>query len=114
MECLKQFQGIIFGYEIKVFSDHKNLADAAILSEYQRVMRWRLILEEFGPNIQHISEVDNIVDGTLSRLPSASNNKKRPSTRKTQCCANKLFTVGREENNENCFPLNLLIVQIEQ
>ena len=36
VKCLKQFQEIIFGYEINVFSDHNNLT----LSESQRVMRW--------------------------------------------------------------------------
>ena len=45
LECLKQFQGIIFGYEINIFSYHKNLVYAKNLSEYQRVMRWRIILE---------------------------------------------------------------------
>ena len=29
--------------------------------ESQRLMRWRLIIGEFGPNIQHIAGVDNIV-----------------------------------------------------
>ena len=75
VECLHQFRGIIFGYEIYVFSDHKNLVYAATLSESQRVMRWRLILEEFGTNIQHISGVDNMVADTLSRLPSMPSKK---------------------------------------
>ena len=44
VECLKQFRGILFGYEIKVFSDHKNLVYAATLSESKRVMLWQLIL----------------------------------------------------------------------
>ena len=70
VECLKQFRGIIFGYEINVFSDHKNLVYAATLSESQRVIRWRLILGEFGPNNQHIAGVDKIVADTLSRFPS--------------------------------------------
>ena len=39
VECLKQFRGIIFGYEINVFSDHKNLVYVATLSESQRVIR---------------------------------------------------------------------------
>ena len=30
----------------------------ATLSKIQRVMRWQPILEEFGPNIHHIYEVD--------------------------------------------------------
>ena len=32
MECLKHFRGIIFGYEIKLFLDHKNMVYAATLS----------------------------------------------------------------------------------
>ena len=75
MECLKQFRGIIFGYEINVFSDHKNLFYVATLIESQRVMRWKLIIEEFGPNIQHISGVDNILADTLSRLLSTPRKK---------------------------------------
>jgi hypothetical protein len=39
VECLKQFRGILFGYKINVFSDHKNLVYAATVSESQRVMR---------------------------------------------------------------------------
>ena len=50
-ECLKQFRGIIFGYEMNVFSYHNNLVYAATLSESKRVMSWRLILKEFGPNM---------------------------------------------------------------
>ena len=75
MEFLKQFRRIIFGYEINVFSYHKNLVYAANLSESQRVMLWRLILKEFGTNIQHIAVVDKIVADTLSILPSTPSNK---------------------------------------
>ena len=82
LEFLKQFQVIIFGYEINLFSDHKNLFYAVTLSGSQRVMRWRLIIEEFGPNIQHIAGVDNIVADMLSRLPSTPSNKYNPCTRK--------------------------------
>ena len=32
-------------------------------------MRWRLILEEFGPDIQHIKGEDNVVADAISRLP---------------------------------------------
>ena len=34
--------------------------------------------------------------------------------RKAQCRANKLTTISRVENNEDCFLLNLLMVQREQ
>ena len=31
-------------------------------------MRWRLILEEFGPDIKHIKSEDNVVAYTISQL----------------------------------------------
>ena len=68
------------------------------LSESQRVMQWRLILEEFGPNIQHISVVHNIVSDTLSRLPSTPSNKYNPCTRKVKSRANESFILGKIEN----------------
>ena len=88
VEYLKQFQVIIFGYEINSFSDHKNLVYAATLSESQRVMRWQLIIEEFGPNIQYKDGFDNIVADMLSILPSTPSNKYKPCTRKAHCRAN--------------------------
>ena len=75
VECLKKFWGIIFDYEVNVLSDHKNLVYAVTLSEPQRVIRYRLILKEFGPKIQHIDGFDNIVYETLSILPYTSRNK---------------------------------------
>ena len=87
----------------------------ATLSESQKVMLWRLIIKEFGPNIQHIAVVENIVADTLSRLPSTPSNKYNPCTRKVQYCTNESFTLGRIENNEDPPPrLNLLIFKREQ
>ena len=44
VECLNQSRRIIFGYEIKVLSYHKNLVYVATLSEYQRIMHCQLII----------------------------------------------------------------------
>ena len=57
----------------------------------------RIIIEEFGPNIQHISVVDNIVAYTLIILPSTTIDKYKPCTSKSQCRANELFVIGRVE-----------------
>ena len=77
-------------------------------------MCWRLVLEEFGPNIQHIAGVDNIVADMLGRLMSTPGDKNKSCTRKAQCRANELFAIGMEEKNEYYFPLNLLVLQREQ
>ena len=63
-------------------------------------MLWRLILEEFGTNIQQIAGVDNIVADTLSRFTSTSIDKYDTCTRKAQCRTNELFTIGRVEKKE--------------
>ena len=73
-------------------------------------MRWRLILKEFGPNIHHIAGVDNIVADTIRIFPSTPSDNYEPCTRKDQGCKNKLFAIGRVENNEDLFFLNILIV----
>ena len=36
-------------------------------------MRWRLILEEFGPELKYIKEENNVVANALSRLEMSDN-----------------------------------------
>jgi hypothetical protein len=120
VECLKQFRGILFGYKINVFSDHKNLVYAATVSESQRVMRWRLILEEFGPNIEHIAGVDNTIADMLSRHPSANveDNDDAAGTKEISNEFDKVkqLYVANNNNNNNdnvAFPLTLALVYAE-
>ena len=80
VECVKEFRNILFGYPITVFSDHKNLVHAATVSQSQRVMRWRMILEEFGPDIRHIAGIDNVVADAISRLPTTATDQSEPRT----------------------------------
>jgi hypothetical protein len=64
---LKEFRNILIGQQITVFTDHKNLTYKHFNTE--RVMRWRLVLEEFGPDlIQYIKGERNVVADALSRL----------------------------------------------
>ena len=39
----------------------------------ERVMRWRLILEEFGPELKYIKRENNVVADALSRLEMNDN-----------------------------------------
>ena len=54
-----------------VYTDHKNLTYKPFNTE--RVMRWRLILEEFGPELKDIKGENNVVADALSRLKISDN-----------------------------------------
>ena len=119
VETLKEFRGILLGHEINVYTDHKNLTHDNSASTSQRAMRWRVLLEEFGPNIKYIKGIDNTVADALSRLskegtiPYFKSQGEHTSERKEMCFAMKLFTSLRrtkaipleEEPEEEPFPL---------
>ena len=66
VETLKEFRNILFGQEIMIFTDHQNLTYKNFNTE--RVLRWRLLIEEFGPVITHIPGHKNVAADALSRL----------------------------------------------
>ena len=59
METLKEYRNILLGHEIEVFTDHKHLTYKEFNTE--RVMHWRLLVEEFGPKLTYIKGVNNVV-----------------------------------------------------
>ena len=68
---LKEFRNILFGHQITVYTDHKKRTYNVLLTE--RVMRWRLILEDFGPKLIYIKGENNVIDDALSRLYMSDN-----------------------------------------
>ena len=66
IETLKEFKNILLGQQIVVYTDHKNLTYENFNMEC--VMRWQLLIEEFGPTIEYIKGPKNIVADVLSRL----------------------------------------------
>ncbi len=66
VETLKEFRNILLGHQIRVYTDHQNLTYKSFNTE--RVLRWRLIIEEYGPELIHIKGDKNIVADALSRL----------------------------------------------
>ena len=68
VETLKEFKGMLWGQRIKVYTDHKNLIRDALGLTSDRVYRWRLLLEEYGPEIVYIKGVHNTVADAVSRL----------------------------------------------
>jgi hypothetical protein len=68
VETLKDFRGMLWGQTIKVYTDHKNLTQDALGSTSDRVYHWRLLLEEFAPEIVYIKGIHNKVADAISRL----------------------------------------------
>ena len=59
---------MILGYLMQVYTDHLNLVHETTVKVSDRVMRWILLLEEFGIKTIHIKGEKNVVADTLSRL----------------------------------------------
>src|SRR5210317_1214655 len=67
VETLKKFRTILLGQTIIVHTDHENLTYKNFNTD--RVMRWRLFIEEYSPDLRYVKGEENVVADTLSRLP---------------------------------------------
>jgi hypothetical protein len=67
VESLKCFRTMLLGHLIVVYTDHKNLTFEKFASD--RVARWRLYVEEYGPELRYVPGENNIIADAFSRLP---------------------------------------------
>jgi hypothetical protein len=68
VETLKEFKGMLWGQDIKVFTDHKNLTRDVLGLTSDRVYHWQLLLEEYAPKIIYIKGIHNTVANAISQL----------------------------------------------
>jgi hypothetical protein len=68
VETLKEFKGMLWGQDIKVFTDNKNHTRHALGLTSDRVYQWRLLLEECAPTIIYIKGIHNTVADAILRL----------------------------------------------
>jgi hypothetical protein len=61
---LEEFQGVLLGADIHVFTDHKNLIFDNL--KMQCVLRWRTKFEEFSLILHYIKGPRNILANNLS------------------------------------------------
>ncbi len=66
VETLKEFKGMLWGQDIKVYTDHKNLTRDALGLTSDRVYRWRLLLENYAPEMIYIKGIHNTVADAIS------------------------------------------------
>lgn len=67
IELLHAFRDMLYGTQIRIETDHRNLSQTNFTS--LRLLRWRLAIEEFHPQIVYRPGADNTVADGLSRLP---------------------------------------------
>ncbi len=68
METLKEFNGMLWGQRINVYTDHKNLTRDGLRLTSDRVTRWRLLLEEYAPKIIYKKGIHNTVADAILQL----------------------------------------------
>lgn len=108
VETLKEFRNILLGQEIIVYTDHKNLTTKNFTSE--RVMRWRLILEEYGPTLHHIPGEKNIVADALSRLDFTPPPAFKTSQHEILAYQEQLATLQEELNDPDLMPVEYRLI----
>ena len=89
VETLKN-RTILLGKLLNIYTRHNILTCKTFNTD--RLLRWRLVLEDYGPCIQYIQGNKNIVSYSLSRLPiHGDQDTKQKSTYKIKLCQ-KLIT----------------------
>ena len=71
VETLRTFRSFLLGAKVNIYTDHKNLT-FDVSNSNSRVLRWRLLIEDFHPTIYHVPGDTNVEADGLSRLPAMS------------------------------------------
>ncbi len=61
VETLKEFNGMLWGQRINVYTNHKNLTWDGLGLTSDREARWRILLEEYAPDIIYKKGIHNTV-----------------------------------------------------
>ena len=116
VETLKEFRNILLGHRVIVYTDHQNLTYKVFNTE--RVMRWRMIAEEYGAELRYIKGTHNVVADTLSRLHLEPKLPSEPDWTRTDCPdvrqLAEAFALQEFTLPEDAYPLRLKTIMREQ
>jgi Integrase zinc binding domain/RNase H-like domain found in reverse transcriptase len=111
VETLKEFRNILLGQCIQVYTDHKNLTFSTFNTE--RVMRWRLIIEEYAPEFIYLKGEHNIVADALSRLELDGSTTTSDEIHDIQYLADH-FALDDDDLPDDAFPLQYKQIALHQ
>jgi hypothetical protein len=102
VETLQEYRTILLGHIIKIYTDHKNLTFANFNTD--RVRHWRLIVEEYGPEIVYLPGARNFVADFLSHHPISTNSMNEIH------CIDEIFPI----DDNDSFPLDFATISSHQ
>ena len=76
--AFKQLDYLLRGYKFTLRTDHKNLTYINDTMT-EMVIRWKIAVQEYDFDVEHIPGVDNVIADGLSRLISSEGNEQEPS-----------------------------------
>ena len=103
VEVLKEFRNILLGQQIHVHTDHENLTYKMFNSD--RVMQWRLYIEEYSPDLQYIKGEKNVVADALSRLDMDEKPSLNEALITEEMCSD-WYCYAKEEQTFDSHPLS--------
>ena len=103
VEVLKEFRSILLGQKIRVYTDHENLTYKKFNSD--RVMRWRLYIEEYSPDLQYIKGENNVMADALSRLDCEDTSPQQEAFITDEMCS-EWYCYAKEEKTYDSHPLS--------
>ena len=84
VECLKELKSMLWGQNLQVFTDHKNLTQDASGMTCDRVYCWRLLLEYYGPEIVYLEGHTNVVSDVIGCLEFNDTHRKHVNVHKKE------------------------------
>jgi hypothetical protein len=106
VETLKEFRTILLGQQLIVHTNHENLTYKHFNSD--RVMQWRLYIEEYSPNLPYIKGTGNVAADALSCLGILNNPMNEAHF--TEALRSELYAFYDEDLPATAFPLSYAFI----